>query len=120
MPDAVLLVVADTRLRTFALAQLQEEGYQVVAVPDFQQARHLLSRGLRPQLVVADLQDVPEAELQGLATAGVAVLAVVGQLEREKAARAGVPFLVRPFTVAQLVECVRSLLGPPQGGGLLP
>lgn len=120
MPDEVLLVLADTRLRAFALAQLQEEGYQVVAVPGFQHARRLLARGLRPRLVVADLQDVPEAELQGLVRAGVEVLAVVGQLERERAARSGVRVLVRPFTVGRLVDCVRSLAGPPSGGGSGP
>lgn len=91
-----------------------------MAVPDFNYARRLLSRGLRPRLVVTDLQGISEAELQGLATAGLAVLAVVGQLEREKAARTGVAALVRPFTVAQLVGCVRSLLGPPEGGKLRP
>ncbi len=117
VPGDVLLVLSDTRLRAFALAQLQEEGYQVVAVPDVRHARRLLSRGWTPRLVVADLSEVPEEEVRELVRGGVAVLGVGGQLEREQAVRLGVPFLARPFTVGQLAGQVRRLLGTPSGGG---
>lgn len=110
----MLLVLPDTRLRAFVLAHLQEEGYQVVAVPDFRAARRLLARGLRPRVVVADLAAASDPELQGLAQSGVAVLAVSGQLDRDRAARLGLPYVVRPFTVGQLVERVRSLGARPK------
>ena len=111
VPDEVLLVLSDTRLRAFALAQLQEEGYQVVAAPDFAAARRLLSRGLRPQLVVADLSVASDADLEALAGGGLLGLAVAGHLDRQRAARLGLPCVRRPFTVGQLVEHVRRLTG---------
>ncbi len=107
-------MLPDTRLRAFVLAHLQEEGYQVVAVPEFGAARGLLARGQRPRVVVAELAAASDPELQGLARSGVAVLAVSGQLERDRAARLGLPYVVRPFTVGQLVERVRSLAGRPE------
>jgi len=114
VPDEVLLVLPDTRLRAFVLAHLQEEGYQVVAVPDFGAARRLLARGLRPRVVVAELAAASDPELQGLARSGVAVLVVSGQLDRGRAARLGLPYVLRPFTVGQLVERVRSLGARPK------
>ncbi len=114
MPDEVLLALPDRRLRALVLAQLQEEGYQVVAVPRFSHALRLLARGLRPKAVVAELEDAPEAALEGLRRSGVAVLVVGGQLEREKAKRLPLPCILRPFTVGQLVDRVRDLVGPPR------
>lgn len=113
MPDEVLLVLPDPRLRAFALAQLREEGYQVVAVPDFDAARRWLSRGGRPQAVVADLAAAEDVQLRGLAHSGIPVLTVGGQLDRERARRLGLPHLSRPFTIAQLVEGVRRLVEGP-------
>lgn len=115
MRDEVLLALPDTRLRALVLAQLQEEGYQVVAVPRFSQALRLLARGLRPRAVVAELEDAPEVALEGLRRSGVTVLAVAGQLDRAKAERLAVPCMLRPFTVGQLVDRVRDLVGPPRG-----
>lgn len=106
-------MLPDARLRALVLAQLQEEGYQVVAAPDFTAARRRLSRGVRPRVVVADLAVAEDAELLALGRSGVAVLTVGGQLDRSRAARLGLPYLCRPFTVGQLAECVRSLVGDP-------
>lgn len=117
MPDEVLLVLPDTRLRAFALAQLREEGYQVVAVPDFHAARQWLSRGARPQVVVVDLAVAEDPQLAGLARSGVAVLTLGGQLDRGRAERLGLAHLSRPFTVGQLVERVRRLARPARRPG---
>ncbi len=115
MPGEVLVVLPDARLRALVAAQLQEEGYQVVAVPDFTAARRRLSRGVRPRVVVADLAVAEDVELSALARSGVAVLTVGGQVDRSRAAQLGLPHLSRPFTVGQLAERLRGLVGDPDG-----
>lgn len=113
----LLLVVPDRRLRAFLLAQLQEEGYRVVAVPTVRHARLVLWQGISPRLVVLDLADLrePDEALQRLlAEASAPVLAAAGAVDRERAQRLGVTEVIaRPFTVAQLVARVRALAGPP-------
>lgn len=113
----VLLVVPDRRLRAFLLAQLEEEGYRVVAVPTVRHARLVLWRGLAPRLVVVDFAGLMEPDpdvARLLADAGAPVLAAVGAVERERARQLRLTEVIaRPFTVAQLVERVRTLLGPP-------
>jgi DNA-binding response OmpR family regulator len=118
-PD-VLLIIPDRRLRAFILAQLTEEGYRVVAVPTVRHGRFLLQRGEAPRLVVLDLaglKEPDEAVIQLLSGIQARVLAAVGILERERAQRLGIgETIVRPFTIARLVEHIRALIGPPGSG----
>ncbi len=111
----LLLVVPDRRVRSFLLAQLQEEGYTVAAVPTVRHGRHLLWEGVRPRLLVIDLVGLGEPDedlLQLREDAGVSVLALGGAVERTRAQQLGFEVLSRPFTVAQLVAHIRTRIGP--------
>jgi DNA-binding response OmpR family regulator len=111
----VLLVLSDTRLRAFALAQLQEDGYRVVALPALGPARGLLRAGGRPAVAVVDLADLSDEDVQELLRAGVPVVAVAGAVDRVRAQRLRVRHvLAKPVTVGQVVDRVRELL-PPAG-----
>ncbi len=111
----VLLVIPDHRLRAFALAELLEQGYEVMAVPRARHARALLRAGVSPRLVIVDLVGLAEngdALRDLLGDSPERLLVLVGALERQEVAH--LPpcrVLGRPFTVGQLVERVQRLLG---------
>ena len=58
-PDVVLLAAA-WRPRALIRAQLIEEGFTVVATDTWPVMRRHLRPGIKPRLVVVDLQDLPE------------------------------------------------------------
>jgi len=111
----VLLVMADRRQRAYALGELLELGYEVVAVPRARHARALVRAGVRPRLLVVDLaglSDGGDAVRDLLTHPPLGLLVLVSAFQREDVAH--LPpghVLVRPFTVGQLVERVRHLLG---------
>ncbi len=113
----VLLVLSDPRLRAFALAQLQEEGYQVVALPTLGPARRLLKACSPFAVAVVDLADLSDEDVRGLVRSGLPVVAVAGMLERARAQDLGLRrVLVKPVTVGQVVDAVRGLRKPKAGG----
>lgn len=115
MSADVLLVLSDTRIRAFLLAQLQEAGYRVVALPGLGPARGWLrAGGRRPAVAVVDLADLSDEDVRELVQRGVSVVAVAGAMERGRAERLALPHvLAKPVTVGQVVHRVRALLPPP-------
>ncbi|MDR5694732.1 MAG: hypothetical protein QN198_03155 [Armatimonadota bacterium] len=115
-PD-ILLIIPDRRLRAFILAELVEEGYEVVAVPTVRHGRFLLHRGEKPGLIILDLGSIkePDTAIEQLRAAVQApILAAIGMVDQERARRLGLDeTITRPFTIAQLVARVRELIGPP-------
>ncbi len=117
----VLLVISDTRLRAFVLAQLEEDGYRVVALPGLEPARELLRTSARPRVALVDLGDLSDEDVQELGRSGVPVVAVAGVVDRARVPRLGLRHvLAKPVTVGQLVARVRELLPSPGGGSPCP
>ena len=112
----ILLVIPDRRLRAYALAELVEQGYEVIAVPQARHARALLGAGISPRLLVVDLFGLPEnggAVRDLLDRSPDRLLVLVGALEKTEAERLpALRVLGRPFTVGQLVERIQRLVGP--------
>lgn len=112
----ILLVIPDRRLRAYALAELVEQGYEVIAVPRARHARALLRAGASPRLLVVDLFGLPEngdAVRDLLDRPSDRLLVLVGALERKEVQGLPPPHVLgRPFTVGQLVERIRRLVKP--------
>jgi CheY-like chemotaxis protein len=119
----VLVVDDEPVLRVLVREILQEEGYAVVEAPDGREMLELLTRE-RPDLVLLDVmmpgvggreayqvlrsrEDLPDVPVV-MMSAGVQPF----RLDPSIAA-----FLSKPFDVAQLVELVVRLIGPPHTNG---
>lgn len=120
MVGEILLISGDWRTRAFLLAELQEAGYEVVALPSVDVALSALASGrLTPSLVLLDTQPAvtrTQAEqVLYLLEEDVPVVLLVGAYEvrtfaplREKVAA----FLTRPLRVEEVVGRVRRLYPP--------
>lgn len=115
----LLLIVADLRTRRLLLAELQEAGYEVMAVPGLKYGLKAVLRGLvDPPAVVLDVHGddfcTPERVRELLTLLpGVPAVLVVGAYERtayEPLREQVAAFLVRPITVGAVVRTVRRLL----------
>ncbi len=124
----VLLVAADWHSRTLILGELQEAGYDVMALPGLRYGlKAVLRSQVAPRLVIADVwQDdfaTPE-RVADLAQAlpGVPIVLLTGAFEREAYAplrdRLAALF-VRPLRIGDVVEQARSLLSRPDAGQFL-
>lgn len=121
MVGEILLISGDWRTRAFLLAELQEAGYEVVALPSVEVALSALASGrLTPGLVLLDTHPAvtrTQAEqVLYLLEEGVPVVLLVGAYEvrtfaplREKVAA----FLTRPLRVEDVVGQIRQIC-PPQ------
>ncbi len=119
----LLLLSADWQTRALTLAELKEQGYEVLALPGFTWGMKAILRNLvEPPLVIVDTKDdsdvTPERvrQLKRLLP-GVPLVLVVGTFEqgRFEPLRGEVDaFLVRPLTVGQVVRTVMRLLPPPK------
>ncbi|MGB9776804.1 MAG: hypothetical protein ACPLYD_10545 [Anaerolineae bacterium] len=119
-PEELLLVAADGHARALLLAELQEAGYSVVALPSLEVALAALATGrVRPALVVLDTQGDPRADPRGIGQLlnfleeDVPLVLVVGAYD----ARALAPlraraaaWLSRPLRVEDVVTAVRQWL----------
>jgi DNA-binding response OmpR family regulator len=115
----IILIASEWKARRFIMAQLLEEGYEVMALRTIEEAMMLLGQGMmRPHLIILDTagQSLNEAILADLRTlAGdVPILVCTGpfdlaQFDFEEAGLAHL--LVRPFTVGDVVDRVSQLLG---------
>lgn len=119
----LLLIAADWQSRALTLAELQEAGYEVMAVPGLRYGLRALRRGLVvPPLIVldvhADAEATPERAAQVLALApGVPLVLIVGAFERAQWASLRprvAAWLTRPITVGEVVATVRRLLPLPE------
>ncbi len=121
MVGEILLISGDWRTRAFLLAELQEAGYNVTALPSVEVALSALASGrLTPDLVLLDTRPaVTRAQAEQvlyLLEEGVPLVLIVGAYEartfaplQEKAAA----FLSRPLRVEEVVSQVRRLAPPP-------
>lgn len=119
-PEEVLLVAADGRTRALLLAELQEAGYNVVALPSLEVALAALATGrVNPALVVLDVQGDPRADRRGIGQLlnfleeDVSLVLVVGAYDARTLAplRARVAaWLSRPLRVGDIVTVVRRIL----------
>lgn len=118
----LLLIAADRRTRALLLAELEEAGYDVVALPGVRWALVALAGGrLTPALVVLDVTGDAEARsdqvhrlLEMLGDTPLVLL--VGAYEvvtfaplRDRVAA----WLSRPLRLAHIVDTVRRLHPPP-------
>ena len=120
-PEELLLVAADGRTRALLLAELQEAGYNVVALPSLEVALAALATGrVDPALVVLDVQGDPRADRRGIGQLlnfleeDIPLVLVVGAYDVQALAplrpRAAV-WLSRPLRVGDVVAAVRRILG---------
>jgi len=114
-PD-ILLIGRNWSPRALLRAQLIEEGFDVVAVDSWSDARRCFLRGDRPRAVVVDLQGLPhpEAVLRELGAimdvTRVFLIAAEGTVPPETAAALGFHVLRRPLEVGQVVAAVAHVL----------
>ncbi len=120
-PEELLLVAADGRTRALLLAELQEAGYNVVALPSLEVALGALATGrVDPALVVLDVQGDPRADRRGIGQLlnfleeDVPLVLVVGAYDARALAplRARIAaWLSRPLRVGDVVAAVRRIRG---------
>lgn len=118
--DEILLIAADGRARAFLLAELQEAGYDVVALPSLEVALAALATGrVTPALVLLDVQGDPRADPRGVGRLlnfleeDIPLVLVVGAYDARALAplRARVAaWLSRPLQIEEIVATVRRLL----------
>ena len=117
--NEIVLVAREWKARALLRAQLSEEGYEVVALRTIEEAMMLLSHGmLRPSLIILDtmgqsLNESVLTDLQALAD-HAPILVCAGPFDLARFDFEGAGFanvLVRPFTVGDVVNAVRNVLG---------
>lgn len=118
----LLLAAADWQSRALTLAELQEAGYEVMAVPGVRYAaRALIRRLVAPPLILVDTHGDPDATpghvegLQELAP-GVPLILIAGAYDWaawEPLRPHLAALLRRPVTVGEIVAAVRRVLPPP-------
>jgi DNA-binding NtrC family response regulator len=118
----ILLIAADWQARALTLAELQEAGYEVMALPGLRYGLKavLLSR-VAPRLVLLDVWHDDFAAPDRVrdlirALPGIPVVLITGTFEREAyAALEGQvsALLARPVRVGDIVKRVKELLPPP-------
>lgn len=121
MARAHILVVDDESvIRTFVVAVLREEGYELYTAGDGEAALAAI-RTVRPDLVLLDIA-MPvlsgDGVLQQLKADGSTVPVVVmtaGPVRREWLASGARAILAKPFGIAELVDAVGIVLARSNG-----
>ncbi len=120
----VLLIAADWQSRTLVLAELQEAGYSVTAVPGLRHAyRALIGRRSHPRLILLDPTGDEEAtppyvEQIGDLAPGIPLVLLTGAYNGEEwrsVLDKAAAHLHRPASIGDVVKAVRGLLGRPLG-----
>ena len=116
----LLLIAADGHTRALLLAELQEAGYNVVALPSLEVALAALATSrVNPALVLLDTQGDPRADPRGIGQLlnfleeDVPLVLVVGAYDAYALAplRSRVAaWLPRPLQIADILTTVRRLL----------
>jgi DNA-binding NtrC family response regulator len=116
----LLLIAADGHTRALLLAELQEAGYNAVALPSLEVALAALATGrVRPALVLLDTRGDPRADPRGVGQLvnfleeDVPLVLIVGAYDAHALAplRARVAaWLPRPLQIADILTTVRRLL----------
>jgi len=116
----LLLIAADGHTRALLLAELQEAGHNVVALPSLEVALAALATGrVRPALVLLDTQSDPRADPRGVGQLlnfleeDVPLVLMVGAYDAHALAplRARVAaWLPRPLRIEYILTTIRRLL----------
>jgi len=111
-PTDVAILAVDWASRAPLRAQLIEEGFEVIATDTWPAMRQLLRPGHKPELVLVDLKDLPNAE-QVLADleilmkpADVLVLAALGTIPASTLERHGFRVIHRPVAIEDIVSAI--------------
>jgi hypothetical protein len=114
-PDIVLLA-AEWQPRALIRAQLIEEGFDVVATNTWPMMRRHLRPGMKPQLAVLDLKELPDprAVLSDLRVLmkpeNVLVLTAAGTVSPPDIARLGFRALARPLVIEHIVRAAAQAI----------
>jgi len=119
----VLLIEGQWQARAFITAQLKEEGYQVTPVPTFQEGVALLcARPHLPDVVILDTygQRFPPEKWRDFRKllGDTPLIICTGPYHRKELDLDTLKperLLMRPFTVQEVVEAVKSVLPAPSG-----
>jgi hypothetical protein len=112
----LLLIAADWQSRTFTLAELQEVGYEVMAVPGLRYGiKALIERLVMPPLILADTHaddDATPERVEGLLelVPNIPLILVISAYDRpiwEPLRPRLAALLHRPVTVGEIVSAVR-------------
>lgn len=116
---ALLLIAADWQSRALALAELQERGYDVTAVPGLRHAvKALVDERVAPGLIVLDVHDDDDAtprrveQLLDLAPEAPLIL-IVGVYDRatwEPLRARAAAWLQRPVSVGEVAKAVERAM----------
>jgi CheY-like chemotaxis protein len=108
----VLLLAVNWRPRALLRAQLLEEGFSVLAVDSWSDARDALHKGPKPRLVVVDLEGLPQArdvlqELRELESPlRVLVIDSLAAVPSDDIERWGFRSVKRPLRIKDIVDAV--------------
>jgi DNA-binding NtrC family response regulator len=115
-PDIVLLGT-QWRPRALLRAQLIEEGFEVVATETWPDARRHLRPGMKPRLLIVDVQQLPDAaqvlaDLRVLMKPDrVLVLSAMSTVSDDEIQRLGFHAVKRPIAIEQIVDAVTRIIG---------
>lgn len=115
-PPDIVVIGATWPLRALVRAQLIDEGYEVVATDSWPIPRQLLLPGLRPHLVIVDLQGLPEperalSELRALMDPErILIVTALGTLTPDQIRPFGFHLISRPATVHDIVRTAAEML----------
>lgn len=119
---AILLVEDDPEIRSVLTECLESQGYDVVAVGDVPAATALVGSGLRPPVVVTDINLGPGPsgldladELHRLWAQQIPIVFITGRLDmlRDRGLKTGEHVVPKPFPLSALLKVVRQCLSAP-------
>jgi hypothetical protein len=115
-PPDVLLLGTEWPQRAALRAQLLEDGYEVIAVDAWPIPRPYRQPGLKPRLLIVDLQGLPSPrevldEIRFvMPPKRVLVIAALGTVSSEHIAHLGYHVIPRPARIGDIVDTVARLL----------
>jgi hypothetical protein len=115
-PPEIVLLGPEWPERALLRAQLLEEGYDVVATDAWPIPRQYLRSGMKPRLLIVDLQGLPEPrealdEVRAVIPPDhVLVVTALGTITADEIAHFGFHVIKRPIRVADIVTAARGLL----------
>ena len=115
-PPDILLLAVDWRPRALIRAQLIEDGFGVVATNSWPMMRRHLRPGMKPRLVVVDLQDLPDPatvlnDLRVLMKPdGVLILTALGTLSAADVEHLGFRAVSRPIVIGDVIRAVAKAM----------
>jgi two-component system cell cycle sensor histidine kinase/response regulator CckA len=120
MPDPVLLVEDDDSLRSTVARHLRLRGHAVVEADSAEDARSALDAGLRPALVLLDLNLPGDTGWELLRTGPLAadtgppviIVSAIAVSHRQLAEYRVAGYLPKPFPLETLVATVERTLQP--------